>query len=169
MHDHPDHRGGHGGRDGNPLVLTEVMGRVADQPWHDRAHEAEAAGRLETVRISRGDAARRRMRLSTDRGRDVALALPRDAVLGDGSVVYAAADLMIIVRVDGGPRLRLVPADAVSALRLGYFCGNLHWKVDFSGDAIEVHMDGPEEAFRARLVHAAELCTFTIERLEADA
>ena len=169
MHDQPDDRGPHDGGEDGPLVLTEVLGRVAEQPWHDRAHAAEAAGRLETVRISRGDAARRRMRLTTDRGRDVALALPRDAALGDGSIVHAGADLMIVMRVDGGPRLRLVPADAVSALRLGYFCGNLHWKVDFDGDAIEVHMDGPEESFRARLVDAAELFTFTIERLEAEA
>ena len=161
MHDHPDPPAG-------PLVLTAVLGRLADPDWHDRAHAAEAAGQLETVRIARGDAARRRMRLTTDRGRDVALALPRDADLVEGSVVHAGPDLMIVVRVDGGPRLRLVPADPASALRLGYFCGNLHWKVDFDGTAIQVHMDGPEQAYRARLADAANLCSFTVERLEAE-
>ena len=158
----------HDGGERRPLVLTEVLGRLTDQRWHDQAHLAEAAGQLETVRISRGDAARRRMRLMTDRGRDVALALSREVDLGDGSVVHAGADLMIIVRVDGGPRLRLEPADAASALRLGYFCGNLHWKVDFDGSVIDVHLDGPEEFFRARLADAADLCTFSVERLEAE-
>lgn len=166
MPDHPDRPAGGPER---PLVLNAVLGRLTDPAWHDRAHAAETAGHLETVRIARGDAARRRMRLTTDRGRDVAIALPRDAELTGGSVIHAAPGLMIVVRVDGGPRLRLVPSDAASALRLGYFCGNLHWKVDFDGAVIEVHMDGPEQTFRARLADAADLCSFTVERLEAEA
>ena len=165
MHDYLDKGGS--GSDG-PLILSEVLGRLAEQTWHDRAHAAEAAGRLETVRISRTDAPRRRMRLETDRGRDVALALARDAELADGSVVHYSDGLMIVVRIDGGPRLRLVPVNAASALRLGYFCGNLHWKADFDGHAIEIHVDGAEEAFHARLADAERLCAFTVERREAE-
>ena len=150
-----------------PLVLSEVLGRITDQPWHDGAHAAEAAGNLEVVRIARVDAPRRRMRLTTDKGRDVALALPRDTALDDGAVLMAADWLMIIARIDGGPRLRLMPADPASALRLGYFCGNLHWKADFRGGAIEIHMDGPEDTYRARLLDAEKLCEFAVERLEA--
>ena len=99
------------------MVLSAVLGRVAEQPWHDRAHASEARGVLETVRIARVDAPRRRMRLVTDRGRDVALALPRDAVLEDGAVLHADERLMIVARIDGGPRLRLTPADAASGLQ----------------------------------------------------
>lgn len=153
---------------GGPLLLSAVLGQVSDQPWHDSAHGAEAAGALETVRIARVDAPRRRMRLSTDKGRDVALALSRDAALVDGAVLLARDDLMIIVRIDGGPRLRLEPDDPASALRLGYFCGNLHWKADFRGGAVEIHMDGPEETYRARLADAEKLCTFTVTRVEAE-
>ena len=152
-----------------PLRLERVLGRAGEADWHDRVHAAEAEGRLETVRIARTDAARRRMRLVTDRGRDVALALPRDAALEDGAVLHASDALLIIARVDGGPRLRLTPADAASALRLGYFCGNLHWKATFDGPALEVHMDAPEETYRARLRDAAALCDFTVERREPEA
>ena len=151
-----------------PLILTQVLGRISDEPWHGHAHAAEASGTLEIVRISPADAARRRMRRTTDLGRDTALALPRTAALSDGAVLHHAPDLMIVVRIDQGPRLRLVPADPASALRLGYFCGNLHWKADFDEDAIEIHMDGPEETFRARLTDAAKLCAFTVERYEPD-
>ena len=150
-----------------PLVLTAVLGRTAERSWHDRAHASEARGVLETVRIARADAPRRRMRLLTDRGRDVAIALPRAAALEDGAVLYSDDSLMIVARIDGGPRLRLTPSDAASALRLGYFCGNLHWKADFRGDAIEIHMDGPEETYRARLADAEKVCAFTVERLAA--
>ena len=149
------------------MVLSAVLGRTVEQPWHDRAHAFEARGALETVRIARVDAPRRRMRLITDRGRDVALALPRDAALEDGAVLHADESLMIVARIDGGPRLRLTPADAASGLRLGYFCGNLHWKADFCGGAIVVHMDGPEDTYRARLADAEAFCSFSVERLEA--
>lgn len=150
------------------LRLPAVLGVAAEEPWHGRAHAAEAAGCLEVVRIARTDSARRRMRLVTDHGRDVALALARDAALPDGAVLHWSDELMIVARIDGGPRLRLRPRDAASALRLGYFCGNLHWKADFRDGAIEIHMDGPEESFRARLAGAAKLCDFDIERLEQE-
>lgn len=151
-----------------PLVLSASLGRITDQPWHDRAHAAEAAGTLEVVRIARVDSPRRRMRVTTDKGRDVALSLPRDSGLEDGAVLMFQSDLMIVARIDGGPRLRLTPTDPASALRLGYFCGNLHWKADFRDAGIEIYMDGPEDTYRARLVDAEKLCEFTVERREAE-
>ena len=154
---------------GGPLVLSAVLGQSNEQPWHDRVHAADVAGTLETITIARADAPRRRMRQLTDKGRDVALALHRDEALEDGAVLFAGSDVMIVARIDGGPRLRLVPADAVSGLRLGYFCGNLHWKADFCDGAIEIHMDGPEDTYRARLADAEKLCAFTAERLEQEA
>lgn len=150
------------------MLLCETLGNVEEQPWHGIAHAAEAAGALEYVTIARADAPRRRMRLRTDKGRDVALSLPREKPLRDGAVVHREDGLMIVVRVLGGPRLRLTPSDAQSGLRLGYFCGNLHWKAEFRGDAVEIHMDGPEDAYRARLADAAKLCTFSVDVVEAD-
>ncbi len=151
-----------------PLVLSNVLGSLSETLWHDRAHDAETAGHYETVRIGRTDAARRRMRLSTEQGRDTALALDRAASLTDGAVLHWSDELMIVARIDGGPRLRLTPNDATAALRLGYFCGNMHWKADFLDGQIDIHMDGPEDAYRARLQDAARLCTFTTQRLEAE-
>ncbi len=142
-------RNGTDDRSTGPMIVAEVLGTASEPAWHDRIHAAVATGTLETVRIRRADAARRRMRLVTDRGRDIALALARDATLPDGAVLCASNSLIIVARIDGGPRLRLVPASATDALRLGYFCGNLHWKADFDGPAIEIHMDGPEDGYCA--------------------
>ena len=75
--------------------------------------------------------------------------------------------LAVVARVDGGPRLRLVPADAEAALRVGWHCGNLHWKVDFRDGGIEVHMDGPEASYRDRLRDLATQARFTVARLDA--
>lgn len=151
-----------------PMVLSQVLGLTAQHPWHDLAHAAEAQGTLEIVRITRVDAPRRRMRLLTDKGRDVALALPRESTLQDGAVLYQDPLLTIVAQIDGGPRLRLTPSNTADGLRLGYFCGNLHWKADFRDGTIEVHMEGPEDTYRARLRDAEKLCAFTVQRLEAE-
>lgn len=149
-----------------PLRLTAILGRADAPALRDRLHAMEHGGQVEIVRVPRADAARRRMLLTTDRGRACALILPREAALEDGAVLHLSEALAILARVDGGPRLRLIPADAASALRLGYHCGNLHWKADFADGAIEVHVDGPEDAYRARLRDAATLARFTVERVD---
>ena len=147
-----------------PLRIEALVGHAAD--LHDRLHALDHRGGLETVRIARADAARRRMRLTTDRGREIALALPRSARLEDGAVLHLDDALAVVARVDGGPRLRLVPADADSALRVGWHCGNLHWKVDFRDGGIEVHMDGPEASYRDRLRDLETQARFTVTRLD---
>jgi urease accessory protein len=83
-----------------PLVLSAVLGQAGEPAWADRLHAADHAGRLETLRIAAADAARRRMRLETDRGRDVALALPRDAAICDGAVLHWSDALAIVARID---------------------------------------------------------------------
>ena len=153
---------------GQPLVLSAVLGNTGEPSWHNRAHAADAAGELEIVRIAPADAPRRRMCLRTDKNRDIAIALPREIGLVDGAVLRNEDGLMIVARIDAGPRLRLTPADLASAVRLGYFCGNLHWKANFVKDAIEIQMDGPDRPFQDRLADARKLCAFTVERLEAD-
>lgn len=149
-----------------PLILGNVLGMAHDEKWREWLHNQEHEGRLEIVKVAAVDATRKRMRLKTDRGREVALALPRGEALTDGAVLHASETLAIVARIDAGPRLRLTPKDAAAGLRLGYFCGNLHWKANFLDGAIEIVMDGPEEAYRARLRDASALCAFQVERLE---
>ena len=43
-----------------------------------------------------------------------------------------------------------------AALELGYFCGNLHWRVRFEGALIKVALDGPRESYLARLAQHLE-------------
>ncbi|MEM7522183.1 MAG: urease accessory protein UreE [Pseudomonadota bacterium] len=152
-----------GGRAG-PLRLTGILGFAGEDDWRDRLHGMGHAGQVETIVIARADAARRRMRTVTDRGRDCAIMLPRDARLANGAVLHASDDLAIIAKIEHGPRLRLVPEDVASALRLGFHCGNLHWAASFTGDAIEIEMDGPEAGYLRRLEDAAVHAAFRVER-----
>lgn len=146
-----------------PLMLERVLGHAKDADWHDRLHALEHLGGLEQVSIPEAEAARKRFRIATDRGRDCAIALPRDQMLIDGSVLYCRDGLAIVARIDGGARMRLVPATVADALRLGHWCGNLHWKVVFGPGWMDVVLDGPEARYRERLRDLAGLARFTIE------
>lgn len=144
-------------------MLVAVLGHAGDPLWHDRLHAMDHQGRVETVAIPESDAARKRMRLRSDRGRDCAIALPRDQSLRDGAVLHFAPDLAIIARVDGAARLRLLPETVDDALRLGHWCGNLHWKVVFLPGAMEVVLEGPVARYTDRLRDLSGLARFRIE------
>lgn len=147
---------------GEPLILTTILGHAGDAVWHDRLHAMEHRGRVEVLTIPAPEAARKRMRLRSDRGRDCAIALPRDQVLADGAVLYCDDGLAILARVDGAARLRLEPAGVEDALRLGHWCGNLHWKVIFHPDAMEIVLEGPAERYLDRLRDLQGLAQFRI-------
>ncbi len=60
-------------------------------------------------------------------------------------------DQAIVVRLTEERWLGLVPGDAAAALELGYFAGNLHWRVRFDGAKILIALEGPEEDYLVRL------------------
>ncbi|WP_118132933.1 urease accessory protein UreE [Oceanicella sp. SM1341] len=150
------------GRASEPLLLTGILGHARDAGLHERLHAMEHRGEVEVIAIPAAEAARRRLRALTDRGRDCAIALDRPARLSDGAVLHLSEGLAIVARIDSGPRLRLRPASVEAALRLGHCCGNLHWKVNFAGDVLEVVLDGPREACLERLRDVAAYAPFEV-------
>ena len=143
-------------------MLDRILGQAAEAPWAETLHALDHLGGLETVAIPEAEAGRKRIRLTTDRGRDCAIALPRAQKLTDGAVLYCRDGMAIVARIDGGARLRLVPQSLGDALRLGHWCGNLHWKVVFGEGWMEVILDGPEARYRDRLRDLAPLARFDI-------
>ena len=53
-------------------------------------------------------------------------------MLADGAVLHCDGSLAILAHMYGATRLRLEPAGIEDPLRLGPWCGNLHWKVDLA-------------------------------------
>ena len=133
------------------LYLTEIVARTADTGIAERLHALEHDGGLERLVLPERDAQRRRLRATTDRGTDCAIALPRTAQLRDGDVLLLEPDRAIVVRLGVERWLRLQPRDAAAAMRLGYHAGNLHWRVRFDGGCLLVALDGPREDYLARL------------------
>lgn len=133
------------------LHLTGILGRSDEPGLAERLHDLAHRGRIEYLHVAPQDAARRRLRRSTDAGTDCGLTLRRGERLFDGAVLYLDADRAIVVCLGQEAWLRLRPRDTKTAMELGYFAGNMHWRVRFDDGALLVAMTAPRADYLARL------------------
>lgn len=133
------------------LVIHEVICRADDPVVAEMLHEMGHDDKVEYLTLSRDDAQRHRLRASTDRGTECAIALPRDVRLFDGAVISLDDDRAIVVRLAEREWLRLEPRDTAAALELGYHAGNSHWVVRFDGPVIAIALQSDEQTYLDRL------------------
>jgi urease accessory protein len=133
------------------LRLTRILGHASDPELVERLQALSHMNRVEFLELSRDDTRRHRLRKTTDRGTDCAIALERTEALSDGAILLLDDLRAILVRMEASRWLRIVPSDSAAAIELGFLCGNLHWRVRFDGPVMAVALDGPEEEYLARL------------------
>lgn len=132
--------------------VSRILGFASEPALAKRLHDlTHAGGQVEQLMLAREDVHRRRLRGQTDRGTDCLIALPRDQALGDGAVLALEKMRAIVVRLAEERWLALAPRDQAAALELGYFAGNLHWRVKFDEGRLLIALDGPEADYLSRL------------------
>lgn len=135
------------------LRLEAVVGLATAVDIAEALHRLEHRGQVEYLTLAEADTQRHRLRALTDRGTECAIALPRHQHLSDGAVLLLQADRAVVVRMREPQWLTLQPRDAAAALELGYFAGNMHWKVEFTGGRLRIALQGPPESYLERLAH----------------
>lgn len=134
-------------------TLTAVLGHESE--FREELHALAHADALDELDVAEEDLPRRRLRLTSRRGTEYAVSLPRGAALVDGAVLRLDAGGAVVVRARTAGRLRLRPADAGAALRIGFLAGHLHWVVDLGDDPqggdLHVVLQAPVEDYLARL------------------
>lgn len=138
------------------LAISAIVGSRLDPETAHQLHHMEHEGKVEFVRLATPDVVRKRLRVTTDRGTDCMIAIPRRETLFDGAVLLLQPDRAIVLKVAEERWLRLRPASAADALALGYAAGNLHWRVRFEGDVLEIAIEGPRDAYLARIPELLE-------------
>lgn len=133
------------------IIVDRIIGNASDADIAERLHALSHRGAVEYVDLNKADIARRRQRVTTDKGTVCGIALGRDSNLRAGAVLKLDRDGAIVVRVEEESWLRISPADAASALELGYSAGNLHWRVRFDEGDILVALEGPKEDYLERI------------------
>lgn len=146
-------------------VLDRIVGWAGDDAVADGLHDLRHRNAVEYVHLDIHDLDRRRLRVTSDAGRDYAVVLPRDTALADGAVLLLDDDRAVLVRAGAPQSMTLRAADLSAALRLGFLAGHLHWKADQHGDTLVVHLEGPESDYLARI--ADLLAAGGVERLRS--
>lgn len=135
------------------LNIDHVVGLSTDVDIAEALHRLEHASAVEYITLSEADTQRHHLRVLTDRGTECAVRLPRTQHLSHGAVLFLDATRAIVVRMAEKKWLVLEAADATRALEVGYFAGNMHWKVDFDGPRLRIALQGPVETYLERLAH----------------
>lgn len=138
------------------LRIHGIVGHVSDSDLRPFLHSLEHTDGIELLFVPSTDVGRTRLRLNTDRGTDCAISLNRGEALADGAVLYIDAERAIVARFREQQVWRLVTRDQAGALKLGWNAGNLHWRVHFKGQMLEVLLDRPLQEYRARILPLLE-------------
>ena len=133
------------------LRIDSIVGHLSDVPIAEILHKLDHQNLIERVTLLPEDLKRHRLKATTDKGYEVAISIPRDIALEDGSVVYLDTKRAIIITASKQKWLIITASTAALALQLGYHAGNLHWKVRFDGIDIHVAVIGSYQPYIDRL------------------
>lgn len=133
-------------------TYSHILGQADAPHMASELHRLDHEGRLDVVYVAASDLARRRMRLRSKAGRDVAIALPRDTRLSEGAVLRMDSAGALVVRVEAERWLRVRPTSADTALRVGYHAGNLHWRVKFEAGDLLIGVETDTQTYIDRLL-----------------
>ena len=107
--------------------------------------------KVEYIVLDKANLQRRRFRTKTDQGTDCAISISRDKKLSNGAVLLLEDDRAIVVKMAEDRWLSLKPKDVSTAIELGYFAGNMHWRVKFEKERLDIALESPEEIYLDRL------------------
>lgn len=132
-------------------MINSILGYASEVEFSKQLHTLGHKSAVEYLVINREDTLRHRLRARTDRGTECLVALPRDQHLSDGAVLLLESERAIVTRMIEEQWLCLQASDISSAVELGYFVGNLHWRVQFDGPVLRIAQEGPEKDYLSRL------------------
>ncbi len=121
------------------------------------AEVAQPQSALEVVALSWDDRCKPRQRLFTDKGTEVACALPRGTILADGDLLYSDGERTIVVQAKPESVLVIEAADQIQACTCAHHLGNWHRSLQVNPDgSILVQADSPLEAWLTHMNFAYE-------------
>lgn len=133
------------------IQINQVLGHSHDSNLSSQIHDLLHDNKVEYIILDHANLQRRRFRAQTDQGTDCAVTISRDNKLSNGAVLLLEKDRAIIVKMAEDQWLSLLPKNISSAIELGYFAGNMHWRVKFENEHLNIALESPKELYLDRL------------------
>jgi urease accessory protein len=126
------------------IAVDSVLGNINhDKKLKEKYDEMTARKVCETIKISRLESQRVRMRKISDKGTDVALTLPPGTRLKHGDVIMITENKMVVVGIESEDVIMIeirdnIHQDAIVEvpIRVGHTIGNLHRPIRLEGNKI---------------------------------
>ena len=121
-----------------------MLGNIhRDQKFKEKYEEMSKRKLCETIKISRLESQRIRMRKTSDKGTDIALTLAQGTRLRHGDVVMLTEDKMVVVEIEPENVAMIEIKDNIHEddivevpVRVGHTIGNLHRPIKLEGNKI---------------------------------
>lgn len=153
------------------ITINSVIGNIyRDQNLMKRYDEMQARSLGESIRISRTEAQRVRMRKTSTRGTDIALTLPAGTKLRHGDVLVMEPGKMVSIEIEPENvavveiKENMHKDDVMEVpVRIGHAIGNLHRPIKLSGSRIyfPIQADSEIDMFRKMFGHLMEHATIS--------
>jgi len=138
--------------------VDSVLGNINnDKKLKEKYDEMTARKVCETIKISRLESQRIRMRKISDKGTDVALTLPPGTRLKHGDVIIITENKMVVVGIESEDVIMIEIRDNIHQndivevpVRVGHTIGNLHRPIRLEGNKIyfPIQADAELEMFK---------------------
>lgn len=121
-----------------------MLGNInRDQKFKEKYEDMSKRKLCETIKISRLESQRVRMRKTSDKGTDIALTLAQGTKLRHGDVVMLTEDKMVVVEIEPENVAMIEIKDNIHEddivevpVRVGHTIGNLHRPIKLEGNKI---------------------------------
>jgi urease accessory protein len=148
------------------ITKDKVVGNIKkDQKLREKYDGFCTRKLCETVKITRFESTRVRMRKTSDKGTDVALILPQGAQLRDGDIIMLEPDKLIIVEIEPENVAMIEIKNNIREneiievpVKIGHTIGNLHRPIKVEGNKIyfPIQADTELEMFKKLFGHLNE-------------
>jgi urease accessory protein len=155
----------------NLITINSIIGNLKmDQGLKQKYEEASRRKIHETIKISRIESQKTRMRKRSDKGTDIAINLPHGSHLRHGDVIMITQEKMIIIEIEPENVAMLkikhnIHEDADDnnhilkiAIRVGHTLGNLHRPIRVERNTVyfPIQTDNELQMFRKLFVQINE-------------
>jgi urease accessory protein len=90
-----------------------------------------------------------RGRFTTEKGREIGVALPTGTQIEPGQIMFVGADWYLTMKAATEPLLAIHVADRQEAIRVAFEIGNLHFPLAVAGETLLV----PDDSAMTQLLH----------------
>jgi urease accessory protein len=134
------------------LNINSVVGNIHKDHELGQKYRQMSEKQLETIRISRSEAQRVRMRKTSDKGTDVAIMLPQNTHIKHGDVLLLDNDKIIVVEIQPERVAVIAIENNIAshhlleiAAKVGHTIGNLHRPIKIENNNIILPIQAESE------------------------